>query len=267
MNLYQIIILAIVEGFTEFLPVSSTGHLIIAQKLLGLKQVDEFTTVILQLAAIMAAFFYFRKRIIKIVKNTYWNIKNRQCQKDLGIMIVISILPTLAIAFILKDFINVLQNSTLVVGLSTIIFGIGFYLIEKVYLKNQKRLNLEQASGKNIYIIGLFQIFSLIPGVSRSGATVSGGLTQNMNFKDSIEVAFLMGMPIMLAASIYEICKTLSDISITDFSNISIGFLVSFLVALCSIKLTIGLLSRNGFFPFMIYRILFGLFILFFTKM
>ncbi len=258
MNLLQIIILSIVEGITEFLPVSSTGHLIFTQKLLGLTQVDEFITVVLQLGAILAAVFYFRNRIFTIYKNTFLSLKNNKIQHDLGAWILVSIIPTLAMGYVLKDYIAEFHNSTLLVVVSTIIFGVIFYVIERLYIPKTNKIDLETVRFRNVFTMGIYQIFSLLPGVSRSGITVSGGLTQNLTFKDSIEISFIMSIPVMLVASGYEVVKNISTVDTSKLGILVVGLIVTFITSFLGIKLTLGLLTKHGFLPFMIYRIVFG---------
>lgn len=267
MNIFTAIILGIIEGLTEFLPVSSTGHLIIAQKLLGLQQIDEFFTVVIQLGAILAAVFFFRERIknilLALTSTSKSNIRNYEINRSLGIWILVSILPILGVGFIMRKQIESLQNSTLVVALATIVFGIVFYLIEKeVYTKNVNKLSIDKIKFKNVFTMGLYQMISLIPGVSRSGATIAGGMSQNLKIKDSIEISFIMGIPVIFVVSFYKLISVFSSLSLEVFIYTLIGTIVSFVVGLYGIKMTIGYLEKKGFYPFMVYRIILGSIIL-----
>jgi undecaprenyl-diphosphatase len=255
--------MAIIEGLTEFLPVSSTGHLIIAQKIMGIGQVNEFFTVVLQLAAVLASVIYFRKRIFELIKGSFSNVKairSGGLKRDLGLKLLIAIIPTLIIAYLLKDTLAEFQNSVWVIGISSIVFGSVFFLVEQIFLPLQDKLNQGNISLLSLIGMGIAQGMAVIPGVSRSGITISTGITQGLNFADSIELSFIMGIPVMIAASGYEIYKSLN--TLPSYTEIGIGMAVTFLVALLGIKISVGLLAKKGFVPFVLYRIIFGVLII-----
>ena len=250
---WQSIILGTIEGLTEFLPISSTGHLIIAQKLMGLK-VDEFYTVVIQLGAILASVYYFRLKI--------WDLLTKF--KSIYTLLGIALIPVILVGFGLKDKLNALEDSVLVIALTTIIFGVLFYFIERRHPTNYK--TIKDLKPFDTMLIGLSQATALIPGVSRSGATISGGTIQGLNRVEAIEFAFLLGIPTLGLASFYKIFSLLKkgnvDLQSSLIVNTSIGFVVSFIVGLLGIKLTLGLVNKYGFKPFMIYRIALGVFLL-----
>jgi len=262
MNLLQVIILSILEGLTEFLPISSTAHIIIAQKLMGLTEVNEFFTVIIQFGALLAAILFFQNRIISILKTSLENLKTRNLKNDFGFKLLIGIIPTLVLAFIFKDKLAQLQNSLWVIAISSMLFGFVFYGIEKVCLTAKSNNTQQKSSFVNLLIMGIAQGLSIIPGVSRSGVTVASGLTQEFDFKGSIEISFLMGIPVMLVATIYEIYKSMHSFTPAIITNTAIGMGFAFITGWLGIRIALGLLKKKGFLPFLIYRILFGIFVI-----
>lgn len=263
MNIFQAIILGIVEGLTEFLPISSTGHIILVEKLLGIESIDNFFTVVIQFGAILAAVWFFRTRIREIATASLRSIKDKKPLKAMnhdekyGIWILVSILPTLLIGFLLRKKIDEWQNSTTIIIVSTILFGVIFYAIELAQ-KNTKKIHSKDISLPNLLVMGFSQAIAVIPGVSRSGATIAGGLSQKIAMKDAVEISFIMGIPVILLASIYKIVSNLGGLTPGIMIMAFVGTLTSFIVGLWSIKITLGVLVKRGFFPFMIYRIALG---------
>lgn len=262
MNILEIIILAIIQGLTEYLPISSTAHLLIAQRLLNI-QPNILFTIVLQLGTIFASIIYFRKKILSIAKTSISNVKAKKYKSDLGIWILIGIIPVLVAGFFVSDILDQIYSQPYIIVFTTITFGIIFYLIELYNKKAISSIDSKELSLKNIFVIGVAQIFSLIPGVSRSGATISGGLIQRISFKDSIEISFLMSIPIMLIAGFYELIKNIKLFTPELAIQLLVGIVVAYLAGIVSIKITLGFLGRYGFLPFLAYRILFGIFILF----
>jgi len=262
MNLVQVVLIAFVRGLLEFLPISSTGHIIVLQKFMGLTQVNEFFTVILKFGAILASIYFFRVKIVNLFKNSVNNYKDGNIKNDKLFMIGISTIPSLLIALIATLKLDVLQNSILIIALASITFGITFYIVERIYIVRRNKITFDKLTLKNLLIIGTVQGIAVIPGVSRSGSTISAGLTQNLDFNESIEISFIMGIPILLVATLYEFVKYFHTFSKDLAIYTAIGLVISFITGLFSIKLTLGWLSKWGFFPFMIYRIFFGVFLL-----
>jgi undecaprenyl-diphosphatase len=264
MNIIQAIILGVVEGFTEFLPISSTGHIILAEKLLGIQKTDTFFTVVIQFGAILAATWFFRSRLGEIGKACVGAIKDRKNYAKMtndekyGIWVLVSIIPTLIIGFLLRKKIDEWQNSTLIIIASTVFFGILFYLIERMHL-GVKTIEKKEITIKQMIVMGLAQAISVIPGVSRSGSTIAGGITQKISMKDAVELSFIMGIPVILIATAYKLISNINGITYEMLFLTSVGTITSFVVGLWSIKLTLGILVKRGFFPFMIYRVGLGL--------
>ena len=269
MEFLQAIILGLIEGFTEFLPISSTGHLIIAEKLFGISNTSSFFTTFIQVGAIFAAAFFFRARFRAIYKDSLMFIKDgmkiKTASKNqlLGMWIIISIIPTLVIAFIFRKQVEEWQNSAMLVAITTILFGVLFYYFERLHKKKISiHKDINNVTLKNLIVMGFFQAVAIIPGVSRSGITISGGMLQNIKIKDSIEVSFIMGVPVIIIASLYKLVSSISGLTPSIIISTILGTATAFIVGLYSIRLTLGILQRKGFYPFMIYRIFLGLAVL-----
>jgi undecaprenyl-diphosphatase len=250
-NLVQSIILGTIEGLTEFLPISSTGHLIIAQKLMGMTEINEFFTVVVQSGAILAAIIFFRSNIIEIFT------KHQKVLINLGL----GLLPALILGFLFRKSLSTLENSVPAITVTTILGGVLFYAIEQKYQKQASKTP-ETASRNDILTVGLFQAIALIPGVSRSGVTISGGIFRGIKIQDSIEISFIMGIPLLLIATAYKLLTVTKGVSSELLFNTAVGTLFSFGVGLLGIKLTLGLVTKYGFKPFMIYRLCLGAFLI-----
>lgn len=259
MTLFQIIILSIIESVTEFLPVSSTAHLIIGQKLFGLSAPNEFITTILQFSAICAAVWYFRRRIFElfIISKDRFNSK-KYIQMPI-LWYGVATLPILLVAYIVKDYIKILQNNLFVIVFTTFFGGIFFYVVERKYIRPISN----NISMKSVITSGVFQIIGLIPGSSRSGMTISGSLFNGVSMRKSIESAFIMGIPAITVASVYEFLKVYkTGLDSTPVSYILVGVIITFILSMFSIKFTLGVLESKGFKVFMYYRIILALVLL-----
>jgi undecaprenyl-diphosphatase len=252
MSIFDAIILAIIEGFTEFLPISSTGHMIIVADFLGLKQ-DSATKayeVIIQLSAILAILIHFKDKI-HINKFQLW------------LKMFVAFLPLAIVGFIFKDTIKELF-SVQIVAVMFIVGGVVFLILEKFYDEKKAHItNFEDASFKQSFLIGIAQVFALIPGTSRAGATIVGGLLVGLSRKASAEFSFLLALPVMGAVSGYDILKHHDEFSGANMIPLIIGFIISFIVAYYTIKLFRKFLEKFTFVAFGIYRILFGIILLY----
>ncbi len=251
MDYIQSIIIGIIEGFTEFLPISSTGHMIVAEHFLGVNQ-SELTKafdVIIQFAAILAVMIIYKDKI---------TLK----KKDLWIKLFIAFLPLAIVGFIFKDIIKELFNIK-VVATMFILGGVAFLIVEFFYKESKAHTkNVEDVTLKQSLIIGFAQIFSLIPGTSRAGSTIIGGLLSGLDRKTSSEFSFLLAIPVMGAVSGYDLLKHYQEFVNVQWGVYLAGFITAFIVAFITIKLFLAFLSRFTFVPFGIYRIIFGIFLL-----
>jgi len=248
MSLIESIIIAIVEGLTEFLPISSTGHMIIAESLLGIEP-TEFTkafTVIIQFGAILSVLVLYFKRFLQSV-DFYWKL-------------FIAFLPAAVFGFLFSDKIDELLESVQVVAIMLVLGGIFMLFVDKLFAKTTEN---QTVGWKRALIIGFCQCIAMIPGVSRSMATIVGGMSQKLTRKNAAEFSFFLAVPTMAAASGYKMLKLLTDDSSRDLlmQNIDIliiGNIVAFIVAMLAIKFFISFLTKYGFKAFGWYRIVVG---------
>jgi undecaprenyl-diphosphatase len=252
MNIIQSIILAIVEGLTEFLPVSSTGHMIIASSLLGIAE-NEFVksyTVIIQFGAILSVVVLYWKRFFKSL--------------DFYIKLFIAFIPAAIIGLLTSDYIDMLLENVIVVACTLLLGGIFLLFVDKIFEKNESNLDSEP-DVKSAFMIGIFQVIAMIPGVSRSAATIIGGLTQKLTRKAAAEFSFFLAVPTMFAATCYKLLQIYqSEAGFTshDIQLLVVGNIVAFIVAMLAIKFFISFLTKHGFKIFGWYRIAVGIIIL-----
>lgn len=249
MTIFDSVILGVIEGFTEFLPISSTGHLIVASEFLGIDQtaVTKAYEVIIQFAAILAVVFNYKDK---------FTIK----KIDLWTKVFLAFLPIGVVGYIFSSQIKELF-SIQIVAIMFIIGGVIFLLVEKFFIPNETHLidDIEKITLKQSAIIGFAQIFALIPGTSRAGSTIIGALLVGLNRKASAEFSFLLAFPVMTAVTGYDLLKHYHEFSDTNLLTLAVGFVVSFFVAYLTIKLFLKFLENFTFVAFGIYRIVFGI--------
>jgi len=251
MDIIQAIIIGIIEGFTEFLPISSTGHMIVASEFLGIEQsaVIKAYEVIIQFSAILAVMLLYREKI---------NLKEIVLWQKL----ITAFLPLAIVGFLLKDWVKEFFNISTVAWMF-IIGGIIFIVVEYFHNDEEKETKeVDDVSWKQALIIGFGQILSLIPGTSRAGATIIAGMLGGVSRKASTEFSFLLAIPVMMAVSGYDLLKHYKDFIGADLTAFVVGFVVAFVVAYATIKLFIVFLQRFTFVAFGIYRIVFGIILL-----
>ena len=255
MNYFQAIILAIIEGLTEFLPVSSTGHMIIGSSVMGIAS-QPFTkifTVIIQFGAILSVvLLYWKKFFTKIDFSFYKKL-------------LIAFIPAVIAGILFKKQIDLLLENVIVVAIALLAGGIIFLLLDKWFHEAEERGMSELNSDASAFKIGLFQVLAMIPGVSRSAATIIGGLTQRLNKKAAAEFSFFLAVPTMFGATckdIYEVYKDGIGFSSHEINLLIVGNIVAFIVAVLAIRTFISYLTNHGFKVFGYYRIIVGLLIL-----
>ena len=252
MDIWQAMVIGAVEGFTEFLPISSTGHMIVVSKFMNLPQDTALKAyeVIIQFAAILAVLIEYRDKL---------SFKEIELWKK----VLIAFLPLLVVGYIFKDQIKELFDPTLV-AIMFIVGGVAFLIIEYFYDESKVRVkDVEEITYKDAFLTGIFQLFSLIPGTSRAGATIAGDMIIGLSRKAAAEFSFLLAIPVMGAVSSYDLLKHYKDLMQGNVEAYIIGFITAFVVAYITIKLFLAFISRFSFVPFGIYRILFGLFLLY----
>lgn len=252
MNTLQAIILAIIEGITEFLPVSSTGHMIIASSFFGIAH-DDFTklfTIVIQLGAILSVVILYFKRFFQSL--------------DFYFKLLVAFIPAVVLGLLLSDFIDGLLENPVTVAVSLLIGGFILLKVDQWFnhttTENEKEITYGQA-----FKIGLFQCLAMIPGVSRSGASIVGGMSQKLSRTSAAEFSFFLAVPTMLGATVkkcYDYYKDGLVLSDDQINYLIIGNIVAFIVALLAIKTFIGFLTKNGFKVFGYYRILAGIILL-----
>lgn len=259
MSILEAIIIAIVEGLTEFLPVSSTGHMIITQGILGIKS-DEFIkafTIIIQFGAILSVLVLYWKRFFQSF--------------DFYLKLLAGFIPAAVLGLLFSDYIDDLLENVYVVAIMLVLGGIVMLFVDKWFNKPDE--NKQGVTYKNAFVIGLFQCIAMIPGVSRSMATIVGGMSQKLTRKAAAEFSFFLAVPTMAAATGYKVLKLVlskdPDAGMFDFSLLIdnamvliIGNVVAFIVALAAIKFFIGFVTKYGFKLFGWYRIIVGVLIL-----
>lgn len=253
MNNLQAIIIAIVEGITEFLPVSSTGHMIIAERLLHLPKDDVFVklfTVAIQLGAILSVVVLYWRKFFHFSRWQFY------------VKLIVAVIPALGIGFLLSDVIDKLLDSPLTVAITLLLGGFVLLFIDNAFKNRwiEKERSITYTKG---FIIGLWQCIALIPGVSRSAASIIGGMQQGLTRKLAAEFSFFLAVPTMAAATGYKLLKTYKEHPevLKDKHNLSmlaLGNVVAFIVALLAIKFFITYLQKYGFKMFGWYRIIVG---------
>lgn len=248
-NVLQAVVLGIVEGITEYLPISSTGHMILVSHLLKIPDNDTVKVfeISIQLGAILAMFLIYWKKFLDF---------------ELVKKIMVAFLPTGILGFLFFKYIKILLSSELVVILSLLIGGVIIIVAEKYYLNN-KSAKIETIDYKNALYIGLAQAVAMIPGVSRSGATIVTGLFLNIERSLIAEFTFLLAVPTMSAATVYSLYKSRELLSMDYISTLSIGFVVAFITAWIVIKIFLNYIKKYDFVPFGIYRIVIAIILLF----
>jgi len=253
------IILGIVEGVTEFIPVSSTGHLILATELLGF-DADKWAAfnVIIQLGAILA--------IIVLYWRTFWAVlegllKGQAISWRFVRNILVAFLPSAILGFLLINKIEALLGNGVVVAVALILGGIAILVIEKL-VKPGDIVGVAEMPLKQVVGVGLIQCLAMVPGVSRSGATILGGLSLGVERRTAAEFSFFLAIPTMLGATTLELVKhrdtLMAGASGVGFGTVAVGFAVSFVVAIVVVKAFVAYISRHGFAPFAWYRIIAG---------
>lgn len=253
MTVIQSIVLAIVEGITEFLPISSTGHMVITSTLFGIEK-DAFTKlfeICIQLGAIGSVVVLYWKK--------FFNFKN----SAFYVKLIVAVLPALVLGYLFADKIDALLESPTTVAISTLVGGVILVLVDHLFnkpiIQQEKEISIA-----NAFIIGFWQVIAMIPGVSRSAASIVGGMQQKLDRSVAAEFSFFLAVPTLCAATGYKLLKAFNQTPaiLQDYHNIitlSMGSAVAFIVALLAIKFFIGFLQKHGLKLFGWYRIIVGI--------
>jgi undecaprenyl-diphosphatase len=252
-------VMGIVEGATEFLPVSSTGHLIIAGEWLNFladeAKRDTFE-IFIQLGAILAIVWIYRAKIIE----TFGGFRD-PVRRGLIINIMVAFLPAAIIGFLIHDWIKTALFKPVIVATALVIGGVVILVIEALH-KNTTVQKVDDIPTGKALGVGLAQVLALIPGVSRSGATIMGGLSLGLSRLAATEFSFFLAIPVMFAATLFDLIKARDVLQLSDTPVFAVGFVVSFITAIVVVKKFLQFVSSNTFRPFAWYRIVFGILLL-----
>ncbi len=267
LEILKAIILGIVEGITEWLPVSSTGHMILVDEIMSLDVSPEFMElflVVIQLGAICAVPVLFFHKLNPFSRKK--SLDERRGTWLLWAKVVVGVLPAAAIGVLLDDFLDEHLYNYVTVAITLIVYGIAFIIVERLKDGKGSRVErVEDLSFTDALLIGGFQVLSLIPGTSRSGSTILGGRLIGVSRSASAEFSFFMAIPVMLGASLLKIVKFVYEgytATGTEICLLLVGLVVSFLVSLAAIKFLTDFVKRHTFTPFGIYRIALGALVL-----
>ena len=257
------IVLGIIEGLTEFIPVSSTGHLLAFGDILNFDTPSkDLFIIVIQLGAILAVCYEYRQKLFKVLFGLFSSKKKeKKSSWHFALSILIAFIPSVIVGAFLYSYIKEIFASEymlLIIGTSLILGGFVFLVVEKHHSKFEVK-DVDKVSFKKCLAIGCCQILSMVPGVSRSGATIIGGLMTKLDRKTATEFSFFLAIPTMFAATFYDIYKNWSNIKADDFLLILVGFIVSYISALVVIRFAINYVKKNSFRPFAYYRIVAGL--------
>jgi undecaprenyl-diphosphatase len=250
MNILQSIVVAVVEGLTEFIPVSSTGHMIITEKLLGIPD-DDFTkmfTVAIQLGAILAVVVLYHKKFFQFHNLSFY------------IKLIVGVIPAIILGFLFSEKIDNLLESTTTVAVSLLLGGLVLLFIDKLF-NNPTIHDEKETSYINAFVIGIWQCLAMVPGVSRSAASIIGGMQQKLTRSAAAEFSFFLAVPTMLSATGYKLLKYYKDhqgFNTSELGLLAIGNVVAFIVAMIAIRFFIGFLKKYGFRVWGIYRMIVG---------
>ena len=263
MGIFETIIIAIIEGLTEFLPVSSTGHMIIAQNVLGVESTDfvKAFTFIIQFGAILSVVCLYWKKFFHLneVPQGVTGAKAFLIKYDFYWKLLVAFLPAAVFGLLFSDAIDAMLERVEVVAITLVLGGVFMLFCDKIFGKGTK----EKMTERNALMVGLYQCISMIPGVSRSMATIVGGMSQGLTRKAAAEFSFFLAVPTMLAATAYKLLKLIMDpvqraVLVDNMTTLIVGNVVAFIVALLAIKFFIEFVSKYGFKAFGWYRIIVG---------
>jgi undecaprenyl-diphosphatase len=264
MDLIQIIVLALVQGFTEFLPISSSAHLILVPALTGWQDQGLAFDVAVHVGTLLAVVSYFRQEIVSMFFAWIDSLKTRSLTPDgrLAWAVLLGTIPAGLAGLLLKDYIEIELRSPLVIATATIGFGLLLWCAD---VKGKRQRGEYQVTWKDVLVIGISQALALIPGTSRSGATMTAGLLMGLTREASARFSFLLSIPLIFLAGGFQTLELIGAASPVDWTSLLLGVALSAVSAYICIHLFLKLLEQMGMLPFVIYRMLLGigLFVLF----
>lgn len=264
MTIYEIIILALIQGLTEFLPISSSAHLILPEQLLGWRSQGLAFDVAVHVGSLLAVMIYFRQDVIRLGAAWFTQGFSKQQNGDsrLAWWIIIGTIPAGLFGFLMKDWVALNARSALIIAVTTIVFGLLLWYADA---KATQRKGIESITLKDTLFIGLAQAIAIIPGTSRSGITMTAGLMLGLDRESAARFSFLLSMPIILAAGLFSALELIEAKHQVDWTALLYGASFSFIAAYLCIHLFLNFISRIGMLPFVIYRLVLGVVLLIFV--
>ncbi|MBB1444825.1 MULTISPECIES: undecaprenyl-diphosphate phosphatase [Pseudoalteromonas] len=266
MSIIEIIILALIQGFTEFLPISSSAHLILPSQILGWEDQGLAFDVAVHVGTLIAVVIYFRKEVVDILSAWFKSFGAQGTSDDskLGWWIILGTVPAAILGLILKDFIELYLRSAWVIATTTIVFGLLLWYADA---KGKQIKTIYQLNWKTALIIGFAQAVAMIPGTSRSGITMTAGLMLGMNKQSAARFSFLLAIPIISMMGLYYTAELALGDHVVDWNTLLLGVVLSFLSAYACIFMFLKVIERMGMLPFVIYRLLLGVGLIVFLMM
>lgn len=262
MTITQSIILGIIQGFTEFLPISSSGHLILLPKFFGWEDHSLSLDVFLHLGTLLAVIYFFRKDLIKITKSFF--IKESKEYRNLGLVIILGTIPAGILGYFFSDLIELRFRSVGVVTLSLLFWAVIMYLSERYHQKLKlKEKKITKINWRKGLFIGFAQAIALIPGTSRSGITITAGLFSKLDRQTAARFSFLLGIPIIAGAGLLKTIEMFQEgVDINQLLVLAVGFLTALISGLIAIKFLLKLIQKYSYNVFVLYRVLLVFFVL-----
>ena len=255
METIQAILLAIIQGLTEFLPISSSAHLILLSELAGWKDQGLVFDVALHFGTLLAVIFYFRREINEMLDFSHFKTMNTLIKSPLGV-ITIATIPIVIIGGLFNQFIEANLRTSEVIAIATIVFGVLLYLSDLKGKQADSDLKVTLGLG---FLIGLAQVFALIPGTSRSGITITAALLLGFSRTEAARFSFLLAIPVIIAANILGVFEVIqAEHLVFNYLDLFLGVSISFLVAYLTIGWFLSLIERIGMLPFVVYRVILG---------
>ncbi len=264
MDAVHLVALALIQGVSEFLPVSSSAHLILPSELLGWQDQGQAFDVAVHVGTLIAVLAYFRHDLWRIFVGWQAHLRGGAASPDahLGWAVLVGSLPTLVAGFLLDGHAEVLLRSALVIGLATVVFGV---LLQWADLQGRKTGTLEDLNWKTIWVIALAQILALIPGTSRSGVTITAGLAMGLDRESAARFSFLLAIPVIMGAGFIKGLELAQTGSNAEWLDVGVGALIAGASAFLCIHWFLGFIQRAGMWPFTIYRLFLGSFLIFYA--
>lgn len=256
MDIFQTFILAVTQGISEFLPISSSAHLILLPKITQMPDQGLAFDVVLHLGTLSAVILYYKQDISAIIYDFFTKNPNNSPNSKIGWGIILGTIPVGIFGLLFKNYIETDLRSIQIIAYSTIFFGLllGF---ASIIHKNKSALK-ESISWSDIFIIGTFQALALIPGTSRSGITITAGLFLGLSYKFATKFAFLLSIPVIIVSALYMLLEMYGNLQTVDITLLTIGFLISGISAYIVIFFFTKFIEKIGMMPFVIYRLLLG---------